>query len=135
MGLLQNLVCGFVRGSNRMVEITGKMGPRGFNKGRGAKRVGYLTRFRKFVKVKEMVPEFVVPDLSGFKLRPYVSCRAPEGTEEQMTAKKLFMETAAAAVEKDIEDGSFDPNNLQKYGFEPTQEGKLFKLYPRNYVQ
>ncbi|XP_069603792.1 large ribosomal subunit protein mL41 [Ranitomeya imitator] len=135
MGLLQNLVRGFVRGSDRMAEITSKMGPRSFNRGRGAKRVGYLTSNRKFVKVKEMVPEFIVPDLSGFKLRPYVSYKAPAGTEEKMTAKRLFMETAAPAIEKDIDNGSFDPNNLEKYGFEPSQKGKLFKLYPKNYVQ
>ncbi|KAM3910810.1 large ribosomal subunit protein mL41 [Leptodactylus fuscus] len=135
MGLLQNLTRGFVRGADRMAEITSKMGPNSFNRGRGAKRAGYLTSNKKFVKVKEMVPEFIVPDLTGFKLRPYVSYKVPAVTEEQMTAKKLFMETAAPAIQKDIENGTFDPDNLEKYGFEPTQEGKLFKLYPKNYIQ
>ncbi|XP_040260996.1 39S ribosomal protein L41, mitochondrial [Bufo bufo] len=135
MGLLQNLARGFVRGSDRMAEITSKMGPKSFNRGRGAKRVGFLTSNKKFVRVKEMVPEFIVPDLSGFKLRPYVSYKVPAVTEEKMTAKKLFLETAAPAIQKDIESGTFDPNNLEKYGFEPTQEGKLFQLYPKNYVQ
>ncbi|XP_044124394.1 39S ribosomal protein L41-A, mitochondrial-like [Bufo gargarizans] len=135
MGLLQNLARGFVRGSDRMAKITSKMGPNSFNRGRGAKRVGFLTSNKKFVRVKEMVPEFIVPDLSGFKLRPYVSYKVPAVTEEKMTAKKLFLETAAPAIQKDIESGTFDPNNLEKYGFEPTQEGKLFQLYPKNYVQ
>ncbi|XP_063792253.1 large ribosomal subunit protein mL41 [Pseudophryne corroboree] len=135
MGLLHNLVRGLVRGSDRLAEITSKMGPKSFNRGRGAKRVGYLTSNKKFVRVKEMVPEFVVPDLTGFKLKAYVSYRAPPGTEEEMTAEKLFMETAAPAIQKDIEEGTFDPNNLEKYGLESTQEGKLFKLYPKNYVQ
>ncbi|XP_075041526.1 large ribosomal subunit protein mL41 [Mixophyes fleayi] len=135
MGLLHNLVRGFIRGSDRMAEITSKMGPKSFNRGRGAKRVGYLTSNKKFVKVKEMVPEFLVPDLTGFKLKPYVSYRAPQGAEEEMTAEKLFMETAAPVIQKDIDEGIFDPKNLQKYGFESTQEGKLFQLYPKNYVQ
>ncbi|XP_069798900.1 large ribosomal subunit protein mL41 [Dendropsophus ebraccatus] len=135
MGLLQHLTRGFIRGSDRMAEITSKMGPNSFNRGRGAKKAGFVTSNWKFVKVKEMVPEFIVPDLSGFKLKPYVTYKAPAGTEEMMTAKRLFMETAAPAIEKDIENGTFDPNNLEKYGFEPTQEGKLFQLYPRNYVQ
>ncbi|KAM9325309.1 large ribosomal subunit protein mL41 [Gastrophryne carolinensis] len=135
MGLLQNLVRGLVRGSDRMAEITSKMGPRSFNRGRGAKKMGYLTPNRKFVKVKEMVPEYIVPDLTGFKLRPYVSYKAPAGTEEAMTAEKLFMETAAPAIRKDIEEGTFDPNSLKKYGFEPSQEEKLFKLFPKNYIQ
>ncbi|XP_068105973.1 large ribosomal subunit protein mL41 isoform X2 [Hyperolius riggenbachi] len=135
MGLLQNLVRGLVRGSNRMAEITSKMGPNSFNRGRGAKKTGFLTSNRKFVKIKEMVPEFIVPDLTGFKLKPYVSYKAPRGTEEEMTAEKLFKETAAPAIQKDIVEGTFDPNNLEKYGFEPTQEGKLFQLYPKNYVR
>lgn len=97
--------------------------------------MGYLTSSHKFVKVKEMVPQFIVPDLTGFKLKPYVSYKAPAGTEEKMTAEKLFMETVGPAVQKDYEEGTFDPNSLEKYGFEPTQEGKLFKLYPKNYVQ
>ncbi|KAM5146425.1 large ribosomal subunit protein mL41 [Mantella aurantiaca] len=135
MGLLQNIVRGLVRTSNRMAEITSKMGPNSFNRGRGAKKTGYLTRSHKFIKVKEMVPQFIVPDLTGFKLKPYVSYKAPPGTEEEMTAEKLFMETVAPTIQKDIEGGTFDPNNLEKYGFEPTQEGKVFKLYPKNYVQ
>ena len=29
----------------------------------------------EFVLEKEMIPELIVPDLSGFKLKPYVSYR------------------------------------------------------------
>ncbi|XP_053551989.1 39S ribosomal protein L41, mitochondrial [Bombina bombina] len=135
MGLLTNIARGLVRGADRMSVTTSKRGPRSYNKGRGAKMTGYMTSSGKFMKVKEMVPEFVVPDLSGFKLKPYVSYKAPPGTEEQMTAKKLFKETVAPLIEKDIKDGTFNPENLEKYGFEPTQEGKLFQLFPKNYVQ
>ncbi|XP_018414856.1 PREDICTED: 39S ribosomal protein L41, mitochondrial [Nanorana parkeri] len=135
MGLLQNVVRGLVRGSDRMAEITSKMGPNSFNRGRGTKKMGYLTSNRKFVKVKEMVPQFIVPNLTGFNLKPYVTYKAPPGTEEEMSAEKLFMETVAPAIQKDYEEGTFDPDTLEKYGFEPTQEGKLFKLYPKNYVQ
>ncbi|KAM4665131.1 large ribosomal subunit protein mL41 [Discoglossus pictus] len=135
MGLLSKLARGLVRGADRMAECTSKRGPKSYNKGRGAKMAGYITSSGKFIKVKEMVPEFVVPDLSGFKLKAYVSYKAPPGTEEPMTAKKLFAEAVAPAIEKDIKDGRFDPENLEKYGFEQTQEGKLFQLYPKNYVQ
>uniref|UniRef100_A0A8C5R4C0 Mitochondrial ribosomal protein L41 n=1 Tax=Leptobrachium leishanense TaxID=445787 RepID=A0A8C5R4C0_9ANUR len=135
MGLLHNLIQGLVRGADRTAAITGKRGPKSFNRGRGSKITGYRTSSRKFVMVKEMVPEIIVPDLTGFKLRPYVSYKAPPGTEEPMTAKKLFMETAAPSIMKDIEEGKFNPEDLEKYGFEPTQEGKLVQLFPRNYVQ
>ncbi|XP_072489274.1 large ribosomal subunit protein mL41 isoform X1 [Notamacropus eugenii] len=134
MGLLSALTRGLVRGADRMGKWTSKRGPRTFYKGRGAKFTGFSSG-GKFVKVKEMVPEFVVPDLTGFKLKPYVSYRAPAGTDEPLTAKQLFMEAVAPSIEKDFKEGTFDPKNLEKYGFEPTQEGKLFQLYPKNYVQ
>lgn len=135
MGLLTNLVRGLVRGADRMSEMTSKRGPRTFNKGRGARITGVLTVSNKFLKIKEMVPELVVPDLTGFKLKPYVSYKAPRGTEEPLTAHKLFMETVAPQIEKDVKDATFDMKNLEKYGFEPTQEGKLFQLYPKNYAK
>ncbi|XP_063287831.1 large ribosomal subunit protein mL41 [Pelobates fuscus] len=135
MGLLNNIVRGLVRGADRMSVTTSKRGPKSYKTARGPRKAGYLTSSGKFVRVKEMVPELVVPDLTGFKLRPYVSYKAPEGTEEQMTAKKLFMETVASSIKKDIEEGKFNPENLEKYGFEPSQQGKLIQLYPKNYVQ
>ncbi|NXY86039.1 RM41A protein, partial [Alcedo cyanopectus] len=135
MGLLTELARGLVRGADRMSPFTSKRGPRSYNKGRGAKRPGVLTRNKKFILVKEMVPQFVVPDLEGFKLKPYVSYRAPEGTEPPMTAKLLFTQVVAPRIEKDVKEGVYDPEKLEKYGFEPTQEGKLFKLFPKNYVR
>nr|XP_005908693.1 PREDICTED: 39S ribosomal protein L41, mitochondrial [Bos mutus] len=116
-----------------MSKWTSKRGPRTFHKSRGAKGVGFHGRGGKFVLVKEMVPELVVPDLAGFKLKPYVNYRAPEGTDVPLTAKQLFLETAAPAIEKDFKAGTFDPEHLERYGFEPTQEGKLFQLYPKNF--
>ncbi|KAM8933631.1 large ribosomal subunit protein mL41 [Pelodytes ibericus] len=135
MGLLGNLVRGLVRGADRMSVTTSKRGPNSYNKGRGSKMAGYLTSSGKFVKVKEMVPEYVVPDLATFKLKPYVTYKAPAGTEEEMTPKKLFQETVAPLIEKDIQEGTFNPEDLEKYGFEPTQKGKVFQLFPKNYVQ
>ncbi|NWH62496.1 RM41 protein, partial [Geococcyx californianus] len=135
MGLLSQLARGLVRGADRMSPFTSKRGPLSHNKGRGAKKLGVLTSNRKFILIREMVPEFVVPDLQGFKLKPYVSYRAPEGSEEPLTAKMLFDEVVAPHIKKDVKEGTFDPNNLAKYGFEPTQEGKLFQLFPKNYVR
>ncbi|NXS12310.1 RM41 protein, partial [Neodrepanis coruscans] len=135
MGLLTQLARGLVRGADRLSPFTSKRGPRSYNRGRGARRPGVLTSNKKFVLLREMVPEFVVPDLTGFKLRPYVSYRAPEGSEPPATARQLFDQLVAPHIEKDVKDGAFDPDNLQKYGFEPTQEGKLFQLFPKNYAR
>lgn len=37
----------------------------------------------KFVSVPEMIPELVVPDLSGFELKPYVSFRTDVEIEKR----------------------------------------------------
>ncbi|XP_044120118.1 39S ribosomal protein L41, mitochondrial [Neovison vison] len=133
MGLLSGAARALVRGADRMSRWTSKRGPRTFYKGRGAKGTGVHGRNGKFVQVKEMVPELVVPELAGFRLRPYVSYRAPAGPDAPLTAEQLFLEAAAPAVEEDFRDGTLDPARLEKYGFEPTQDGKLFQLYPRNF--
>lgn len=135
MGLLSELARGLVRGADRMSPFTSKRGPRSYNKGRGAKALGVLTAGGRFLLVREMVPEFVVPSLEGFKLKPYVSYRAPQGSEPPMTAKLLFTQVVAPRIEQDVKAGTFDARDLEKYGFEPTQEGKLFQLFPKNYVR
>ncbi|KAK6480878.1 39S ribosomal protein L41 [Huso huso] len=103
---------------------------------RNRRKTGVLTSSGKFVRVREMVPELVVPRLdSRFKLKPYVSYRAPLGTEEPQTPHKLFTEVVAPWIEKEIKEGTFDLDNLEKYGLERSQEGKIFQLYPKNYVR
>ncbi|KAM7093580.1 large ribosomal subunit protein mL41 [Molossus nigricans] len=133
MGLLGAAARCVVRGADRMSKWTSKRGPRTFYKSRGAKGTGFHARGSKFVQVKEMVPELVVPELAGFKLKPYVNYRAPPGPDTPLTPAQLFREAVAPAVEKDFRDGTFDPGRLEKYGFEPTQDGKLFQLYPKNF--
>ncbi|XP_032616799.2 uncharacterized protein LOC116813786 [Hylobates moloch] len=137
MGVLAAAARCLVRGADRISKWTSKRGPRSFKgcKGRGTKGIGFLTSGWRFVQIKEMVPEFVVPDPTGFKLKPYVSYRVPESEETSLTAAQLFSEAVAPAIEKDFKDGTFDPDNLEKCGFEPTQEGKLFRLYPRNFLR
>ncbi|KAG9261957.1 39S ribosomal protein L41, mitochondrial [Astyanax mexicanus] len=135
MGLLSALTRGLVRGADRTAEMTSKRGPRTFYKSRGAMPAGVLTSSRKFIPVREMIPEFVVPNLEGFNLKPYVSYKAPAGTEQPMTAESLFAQVVAPQIERDIEAGTFDKEQLEKYGLEKTQDGKLFKLYPKNYIR
>lgn len=82
-----------------------------------------------------MIPQFVVPNMEGFKLKPYVSYRTPDGTEPALTPEGLFSEAVGPQIKKDFEEGIFDQEQLEKYGFEPKQEGKLFQLYPKNFVR
>lgn len=118
-----------------MAEFTSKRGSRTHNKGRGARPTGLKLSSGKFLPIKAMIPEFVVPNLEGFKLKPYVSYRSPRGTTPPVTAESLFADVVAPQIKKDFEEGAFSKDQLLKYGFEPTQEGKLFKLYPKNYVR
>jgi len=55
---------------------------------------------RRFYFVPEMVPELVVPDLTGFKLKPYVSYRVEDVNTDEFTAKDLFNATYANDVIK-----------------------------------
>ncbi|XP_077417356.1 large ribosomal subunit protein mL41 isoform X2 [Vanacampus margaritifer] len=135
MGVLSTLIRGLTRGADRMSEFTSKRGSRTHNKGRGARPAGVNLSSGKFVSIKEMIPEFVVPNLDGFKLKPYVSYRCPKGTEPPVTAESLFAEVVAPQIKKDFDEEIYDKDQLEKYGFEPTQEGKLFRLYPKNYVR
>ncbi|KAF7659020.1 hypothetical protein LDENG_00004530 [Lucifuga dentata] len=126
---------GLVRGADRMSEFTSKRGSRTHYKSRGARPTGLNLSSGKFVSVQTMIPEFVVPDLEGFKLKPYVSYRCPKGSEPPLTAESMFAEVVAPQIKKDFEEGTFNKEQLEKYGFETTQEGKLFKLYPKNFVR
>lgn len=135
MGVLSRLVRGVMRGADRMSEFTSKRGSRTHNKGRGSRPTGLSVSSGKFVAVRSMIPELVVPDLEGFKLKAYVSYRCPKGNAAPLTPQSLFGEVVAPHIKKDFEEGTFSTEQLEKYGFEPTQEGKLFKLYPKNYVR
>lgn len=134
MGILSRLAQGLRRGADRMSEFTSKRGSRTHNKGRGARPAGLTLSSRKFVAVRAMIPELVVPHLDGFRLKPYVSYRCQRGSAPALTAQSLFHDVVAPQITKDFKEGTFSRDQLEKYGFEPTQEGKLFKLYPKNYV-
>lgn len=58
----------------------------------GIRHPGYWFKGR-FTYVKEMEPELVVPDLTDFKLKPYVSYRVKEVKSDPLTAESLFKQT------------------------------------------
>uniref|UniRef100_UPI00358E239E large ribosomal subunit protein mL41A-like n=1 Tax=Myxine glutinosa TaxID=7769 RepID=UPI00358E239E len=135
LGALEGVVSRSIRGADRVSKFTGKRGPRDYYAGRGARPTGRHTCSGKYAIVPEMVPEFVVPTLTGCTLRPYVSYKTPDVKAEATTARSLFESVIVPEIETAIRNGTFEPTHLENYGFEPTQEGKLFKLYPKNYTQ
>jgi large subunit ribosomal protein L41 len=52
--------------------VTGKE-RRGYYKGKGAMKAGVHTRWGTFAVLPCMAPNYVVPDLKGFPLKPYVA--------------------------------------------------------------
>jgi len=69
----------------------------------GIRWPGYWFK-RKFVYVKEMEPELVVPDLNGFELKPYVDYAVEDIDTKQFTAKQLFDSVYAPAIKNVFEE-------------------------------
>uniref|UniRef100_A0A6G1SAG3 39S ribosomal protein L41, mitochondrial n=1 Tax=Aceria tosichella TaxID=561515 RepID=A0A6G1SAG3_9ACAR len=90
----------------------------------GIRWPGYWFK-RKFVYVKEMEPELIVPDLTGFQLRPYVSYRTEDVQTKPFTAKELFDKVYANEVER-----SFKENNIENFDVpsEKIDEARLKAL-------
>ncbi|KAK3744583.1 hypothetical protein QZH41_016101, partial [Actinostola sp. cb2023] len=61
------LLEGLLRGATRGV-LTGKKGNKQFYKGRGVRPPGYHTSKGGYKIVQRKVPEFIVPDLTGFEV-------------------------------------------------------------------
>ncbi|THU57209.1 hypothetical protein C4D60_Mb03t01080 [Musa balbisiana] len=53
--------------------LSSKRGPRDYYKGKNCKPTGFHTRKGGYVVMDEKLPLYVVPDLTDFKLKPYVS--------------------------------------------------------------
>eukprot|EP01023_Acetabularia_acetabulum_P006391 TRINITY_DN12666_c0_g1_i1.p1 TRINITY_DN12666_c0_g1~~TRINITY_DN12666_c0_g1_i1.p1 ORF type:complete len:125 (+),score=17.15 TRINITY_DN12666_c0_g1_i1:62-436(+) len=49
-----------------------KMGPIGFYKGKRCRNTGYHTSNGKYVILRDKFPKYIMPDLAGFELKPYV---------------------------------------------------------------
>ncbi|KAM7451040.1 39S ribosomal protein L41 [Porites harrisoni] len=84
-----NIIRGLFRGATRGV-MTGKRGNKNFYKGRGVRPPGYHTRRGGYRIVYKKVPEFIVPDLTGFELKPYVSYKSPKVEIPPPTAESLL---------------------------------------------
>nr|GMD39085.1 39S ribosomal protein L41-A, mitochondrial-like [Ipomoea batatas] len=74
LGLLLGLArSSFRRKRTSSLEIlTSKRGPRGFYKGKNCIPTGFHTRKGGYVVVPEKLPNYVVPDLTGFKILMYL---------------------------------------------------------------
>ncbi|XP_018579481.1 39S ribosomal protein L41, mitochondrial [Anoplophora glabripennis] len=88
---------------------------------RGVRDVAYKDG-DKLILIPEKIPELVVPDLTDFKLKPYVSYRAPDVVQSQFTAEDLFNVVYAPKILKDFENGKLDDNGQP---LEPSADEKM----------
>ncbi|KAH9514975.1 39S ribosomal protein L41, mitochondrial [Bulinus truncatus] len=61
---------------------------------------------KEYIHVPEMVPEFIVPDLTGFELKPYVSYKAKEINQAPLTPLEIFNAVYAPKLEDDVQAGT-----------------------------
>ncbi|KAJ8535735.1 hypothetical protein K7X08_023455 [Anisodus acutangulus] len=89
VGLILGLGRSFRRKRTSSLDIlTSKRVPRGFYKGKNCKPTGFHTRKGGYVIMQEKLPNYVVPDLTDFKLKPYVSQCPRETTSASTEAKE-----------------------------------------------
>lgn len=88
---------------------------------RGVRDIGYELN-GKFVKVPEMIPELIVPDLSDCTLKPYVSYKTEDVVQSEFTSQQLFDAVYSKKIVLDFKHGKLDENGLP---IEPSEEEKL----------
>ncbi|KAJ9673906.1 hypothetical protein PVL29_023449 [Vitis rotundifolia] len=87
LGLILGIGRAFRRKRTSSLDIlSSKRAPRDYYKGKNCKPTGFHTRKGGYVLMQEKLPNYVVPDLTDFKLKPYVSqctreVKANEATE------------------------------------------------------
>ncbi|CAL4147816.1 unnamed protein product, partial [Meganyctiphanes norvegica] len=65
--------------------------------------------------IPEMIPEIIVPDLEGFKLKPYVSYRVPDVIQSEFTPQDLFYAVYSNKIAEDFKNNKLnsDGNSLE----------------------
>lgn len=90
LGIILGIARTFRRKRTSSLDILSpKRAPRGYYKGKNCKPTGFHTRKGGYVVLQEKLPNYVVPDLTDFKLKPYVSQCPLEvnASEASQTAK------------------------------------------------
>ncbi|KAK8482881.1 hypothetical protein V6N13_040092 [Hibiscus sabdariffa] len=87
LGLISGIGRTFRRKRTSSLDIlSSKRAPRDYYKGKNCKSTGFHTRKGGYVVMQEKLPNYVVPDLTDFKLKSYVS-QCPTEVETAESAK------------------------------------------------
>lgn len=88
----------------------------------GTRRTAIIDDHGNMVEVPELIPELIVPDLTGFDLLPYVSYRSKEFTQSEFTPEDLFN---AAYSNKIVEDWNKKALNEDGSSKNPSEDELL----------
>lgn len=72
--------------------------------------------------IPEKVPQLMVPDLTDFNLKPYVSYKTEDIFQEELTARDLFNVIYGRKIMKDFMEGKLDEDGNSK---EPNEFEKM----------
>lgn len=75
------------------------------------------------IDVPEMIPDMIVPDLTDFKLKPYVSYRTSEFTQTEFTAEDLFNAVYSNKIVDDWNKKQLNEDGTSKQPSEDEQLG------------
>ncbi|KAJ6834060.1 uncharacterized protein M6B38_337565 [Iris pallida] len=75
--------------TSSLIILSSKRAPRDYYKGKNCKPTGFHTRKGGYVLQDEKLPRYVVPDLTDFKLRPYVSQCARDATATSRSTESV----------------------------------------------
>ncbi|TMW54139.1 hypothetical protein DOY81_000815 [Sarcophaga bullata] len=88
---------------------------------RGVRDTG-MTVNGKYVEIPEKIPEIIVPNLEGCKLKPYVSYRAPDVIQSEFTSLDLFNAVYSKKIIEDFKEGKLNENGAP---IEPSEHELL----------
>lgn len=88
---------------------------------RGVRDTGY-TFNGKYTEVPEKIPDLIVPDLTGFNLKPYVSYKTADVTQSEFTAQNLFDAVYSKKIVEDYNSGKLNIDGSPK---EPSSDELL----------
>ncbi|XP_030562981.1 39S ribosomal protein L41, mitochondrial [Drosophila novamexicana] len=74
---------------------------------RGVRDTG-ITVNGQYVEIPEKIPDIIVPDLTGCKLKPYVSYKAPEVIQSEFTSLDLFNAVYSQKIIEDFKAGKLE---------------------------
>lgn len=72
----------------KRLPLTTKRAGKGYYKGFGGRKEGFLTSKAKFIRVPEKCTELVVPDLTNFPLKAYIGVGAKRHVVESIVKLK-----------------------------------------------